>query len=284
MLTNEQIKSYKENGYVLVKGFFTTDQTKAAGDWLRSQDQESLARTFTDQEPGVKLAVYQNVLNEESPISKLANDERVLRFASELMGDETYIWSSKVNLKAAWCGTVEYYHQDYAYWKGRGYDTLEMSTCMIFVDDHSVNNGGLHVIPKTHKIGYIEHNRFININGLSKSMIPPEKLTELHSEFGLDAIAAKAGDVLFFSAGLIHGSSHNISPDPRMIILSQMNTKGNLPIEANDKVKEYNLSRVRHEVESCEQRLAYYKNKYQKQASSDLPTFNSPVPKQEKNE
>ena len=284
MLTNEQIKSYQENGYVLVKDFFTTDQTTAAGDWLRNQDQESLAKTFTDQEPGVKLAVYQNVHNEESPISKLANDERVLRFASELMEDETYIWSSKVNLKAAWCGTVEYYHQDYAYWKGRGYDNLEMLTCMIFVDDHSVNNGGLHVIPKTHNIGYIEHNRFININGLSKSMIPPEKLTELHSEFGLDAIDAKAGDVLFFSAGLIHGSSHNISPDPRMIILSQMNTKGNLPIEANDKVKEYNLSRVRHEVESCEQRLAYYKNKYQKQASSDLPTFNSPIPKQEKNE
>ena len=284
MLTNEQIKSYQENGYVLVKDFFTTDQTTAAGDWLRNQDQESLAKTFTDQEPGVKLAVYQNVHNEESPISKLANDERVLRLASELMGDETYIWSSKVNLKAAWCGTVEYYHQDYVYWKGRGYDTLEMLTCMIFIDDHSVNNGGLHVIPKTHKIGYIEHNRFININGLSKSMIPPEKLTELHSEFGLDAIDAKAGDVLFFSAGLIHGSSHNISPDPRMIILSQMNTKGNVPVAANDKAKEYNLSRARHEVESCEQRLAYYKNKYQKQASSDLPTFNSPVPKQEKNE
>ena len=284
MLTNEQKKSYQENGYVLVKGFFTSDQTKAAGDWLRSQDQESLAKTFTDQEPGVKLAVYQNIHNEESPISKLANDERVLRLASELMGDETYIWSSKVNLKAAWCGTVEYYHQDYAYWKGRGYDTLEMSTCMIFIDNHSVSNGGLHVIPKTHKIGYIEHNRFININGLSKSMIPPEKLTELHSEFGLDAIDAKAGDVLFFSAGLIHGSSHNISPNARMIILSQMNTKGNLPIEANDKVKEYNLSRVRHEVESCEQRLTYYKNKYQEQVCSDLPTFNSPVPKQEKNE
>ena len=284
MLTNEQIKSQEENGYVLVKDFFTTDQTTTAGDWLRNQDQESLAKTFTDQEPGVKLAVYQNVLNEESPISKLANDERVLRLASELMGDETYIWSSKVNLKAAWCGTVEYYHQDYAYWKGRGYDNLEMLTCMIFVDDHSVNNGGLHVIPKTHKIGYIEHNRFININGLSKSMIPPEKLTELHSEFGLDAIDAKAGDVLFFSAGLIHGSSHNISPDPRMIILSQMNTKGNLPIDVNDKVKEYNLSRVRHEVESCEQRLAYYNNKYQKQLNSDLPTFNSPIPKQEKNE
>ena len=197
MLTNEQIKSYEENGYVLVKDFFTTDQTTTAGDWLRNQDQESLAKTFTDQEPGVKLAVYQNVLNEESPISKLANDERVLRLASELMGDETYIWSSKVNLKAAWCGTVEYYHQDYAYWKGRGYDSLEMLTCMIFVDDHTINNGGLHVIPKTHKIGYVEHNRFININGLSKSMIPPEKLTELHSEFGLDSISAKAGDVLF---------------------------------------------------------------------------------------
>ena len=256
MLTNEQIKSYQENGYVLVKDFFTTDQTTAAGDWLRNQDQESLAKTFTDQEPGVKLAVYQNVLNEESPISKLANDERVLRFASKLMGDETYIWSSKVNLKAAWCGTVEYYHQDYAYWKGRGYDNLEMLTCMIFVDDHSVNNGGLHVIPKTHNIGFIEHNRFININGLSKSMIPPEKLTELHNEFGLDAIDAKAGDVLFFSAGLIHGSSHNISPLDRRIILYQVSTVKEYDEKYIKKINKKNiLNRKKYEKIELEKRL-----------------------------
>ena len=48
----------------------------------------------------------------------------MLDFASILMGDETYIWASKVNMKAAWCGN-EYYHQDLVYWKDRGYPKMK---------------------------------------------------------------------------------------------------------------------------------------------------------------
>ena len=84
-------------------------------------------------------------------------------------------WASKVNMKAAWCGTAEYYHQDLVYWKDRGYPKNEMLSAMIFLDPHNINNAALNVIPTTHKLGFIEHKPFININGLAKFMIPPEK-------------------------------------------------------------------------------------------------------------
>lgn len=281
-LTKEQHDTFRQKGFLLLRNFFPKEKAIAAGNWLKNQDQEKLAKTWTDQEPGVKLAVYQNIHQNQTPIAELASDKKLLQAAGELIDDEVYIWSSKVNVKAAWCGTVEYYHQDYAYWKGRGYDEVKMLTCMTCLDPHSPQNGGLHVIPESHQYGYIEHTDFININGLSKSMIAPEKLSELTKKHGLEAIVAEPGDVLFFHAGLIHGSSHNISPQSRMIILSQLNTVHNKPIEVKDKAKQYNLDRVTKEINEAQRKLDWFKAKYENQLKSDAPTFNSPIPDQEK--
>ena len=130
------IDKFKQDGYVLVKGFFNIEECKNAAKWLKSQDPKKLAKSWTEQEPGVDLAVYSVIHEGETPISKVAKNKKMLDFASMLMGDETYIWASKVNLKAAWCGTAEYYHQDLVYWKDRGYPKDEMLSAMIFLEDH----------------------------------------------------------------------------------------------------------------------------------------------------
>lgn len=281
-LTPEQHDTFRQKGYLLIRNFFPREKAIAAGLWLKNQDQEKLAKTWTDQEPGVKLAVYQNIHQNPTPLAELAGDKMLLQAAGELIEDEVYIWSSKVNVKAAWGGTVEYFHQDYAYWRGRGYDEVKMLTCMTCLDPHSPQNGGLHVFPGTHQYGFLEHMDFININGLSKSMIPPAKLDELAAKHGVEPIIAEPGDILFFHAGLIHGSSHNISAQPRMIILSQMNTVHNKPIEVKDKAKLYNLNRAQKEIAESKRRLEWFQAKYDNQLNSDAPTFNSPIPDQEK--
>lgn len=280
MLEKQQ---FQNQGYLLVKDFFKKSDAIAAADWLRSQDLKSLAKTWTDQEPGVELAVYQNIHTGDTPIAKLSREEKVLNLAHELMGDKVYIWSSKVNLKAAWCGTVEYYHQDYVYWKDRGYEKIDMLSCMIFLDPHGVQNGGLNVIPGSHKYDFIEHVPFINTNGLSKFMIPPEKMDRLFKEHGRVVIEAEPGDVLFFHAGLVHGSAHNISEQPRMVILSQLNVEGNLPADVAEKARQFNLQRAQMELKEAERRYAFFKEKYEKQLKSQTLTFNSEIPKEEIN-
>ena len=74
-----------------------------------------------------------------------------------------------------------------------------MLSCMILMDDHDSNNAGLQVIPKSHKLGFIKHQSFININGLAKFMIPPKKLTVLNNKNKKKQISGKIGDVLFFT-------------------------------------------------------------------------------------
>lgn len=275
------IDKFKQDGYVLVKGFYNIEECKNAAEWLKSQDLKKLAKSWTEQEPGVDLAVYSVIHEGETPISKIAKNKKMLDFASMLMGDETYIWSSKVNMKAAWCGTAEYYHQDLVYWKDRGYPKDEMLSAMIFLEDHNINNAALHVLPGTHKKGFIDHEPFININGLAKYMIPPKKLDAFYKEYGLEVINAKVGDVLFFHTSLIHGSSHNISPYSRMIILSQLNTIGNEPKEVNKNARLFNLDRARKELDEAKRRMEWFQNKYESQYSSEDLTFSAPIPKEE---
>ena len=280
---NKYLRHFDKHGYVLIKNFFTKKDCESAAKWLRRKNQKKLAKTWTEQEPGVPLAVYFVVHKGNSPISKLARNKSVLDFASKLVKDEVYIYSSKVNLKAAWCGAVEYYHQDLVYWRDRGYPREDMISYMIMLDPHKTHNAPLHVFPGTHKMGFIKHEPFININGLAKFMVPTKKLDQLKQKYGLKAINAKPGDVLFFHMGLVHGSSHNISGDNRMVVLSQINTKSNIPRDVNKNSKKYNLSRAKMELEESKRKYNWFKKKYTTQLRSKKLTFSAPIVSEEKN-
>lgn len=273
---------FAREGYIFIKGLFDACSASAAAAWLHAQEHSALAKSWTEQEPGVPLAVYSVVHAQKNPIAELVNNPQIIRIASKLMGAPTYIWSSKVNIKAPWCGSAEYYHQDLVYWKDRGYPRDDMLSCIVFLEKHSLSNAALHIIPGSHRDGLIEHHSFININGLSKRMVPPETMNHLFQNHGLKVIEADPGDALFFHSSLVHGSSHNISPDGRMVLLAQLNTVGNEPLAVSENAKRFNLERARMEFEDAGRRYKYFKEKYEHQLESDDLTFCPPIPKQER--
>lgn len=276
------VEAFRREGYHIHRRLFDPAVAREAREWLRTQDPAALVKSEGEQEPGVPLAVFSVVHIGDHPIARVARDPRLLEIAGALMGDPVYIWASKVNLKAAWCGTAEYYHQDLVYWKDRGYPRDEMLSVMILLDPHTVRNAALHVIPRSHQLGAIEHAPFINVNGLAKFMVPPGTLDRLHAEHGLVAIEGEPGDAVFFHARLVHGSSHNISPHPRMVILSQLNLVGNEPSEAASRARQFNLRRAEFELREAERRHTALKRKYETQVASDAPTFAPPVPERER--
>jgi ectoine hydroxylase-related dioxygenase (phytanoyl-CoA dioxygenase family) len=276
------LNEFNKNGFYLHRGMFSQQVAGDAATWLKNQPPHSLVKSWTEQEPGVPLAVYTVVHKGKDPIAQITTDPKILEIAGKLMGKPTYIWASKVNMKVPWCGTVEYYHQDFVYWKDRGYPKDDMLTCIVFLEKHNIHNAALHVLPGTHRFGFIPHQSFININGLSKRMIPPDKLDQLYKDHGLVVIDAEPGDALFFHVSLIHGSSHNISPDGRMTLFSQLNTVGNEPNDVSTQARQFNILRAKEEVEEAGRRLHFFKEKYKKQMASDDPTFCAPIPDHEK--
>lgn len=273
-------KDFLKAGYVIVKNFLKKKDCIKACNWLQKK-KYYLANSWTEQEPMVPLAVYFAPHNQNNPISKLAKTNRILDFASHLIGEKVYIWSSKVNLKAAWCGTSEYYHQDTVYWKDRGYKKDSMLSAMIVLEKHDLSNSALHVFPGSHKLGFIKHVPFFNINGLAKYMIPPKKLDNLKKKFGLKFIKAEPGDIVFFHASIVHGSSHNISGDGRMIILSQLNSINNLPKNVTSSARNFNLFRSRSELIEAKRKFIWFKKKYRDQLINKKLTFSAPIVKQE---
>lgn len=281
-LAQAAMEAYERDGYYIHRGLFDRKVAEDAATWLKAQDQAALAKSWTEQEPGVPLAVFSIVHTGDHPIAALAKDARMLAMAGELMSAPVYVWASKVNVKAAWCGTAEYYHQDLVYWKDRGYPRNDMLTAMILLDSHAMRNAALHVIPGSHRRGFVEHMPFININGLAKFMVPPATMDELYQEHGLVTVEGEPGDMMFFHAALVHGSSHNISPHSRMIILSQLNTVGNEPNDVKANARQFNLRRAEFELREAERRYAWFKRKYSEQAASEDLTFAAPIPEEER--
>tara|TARA_B100000315_G_scaffold149305_1_gene138048 strand:- start:1192 stop:2049 length:858 start_codon:yes stop_codon:yes gene_type:complete len=277
-----EINDFNENGYVLVKNFFSSERISKVLNWLDRQDLETKATMWTDQEPGVPLAVWPWIDKQNTPLADLGKDDKILDFSSKLLGSDVYIWASKLNFKAAWCGTVEYYHQDLIYWKDRGYQKNDMLSCMTFLDKHELSNAALHIFPGSHKIGLLEHMTFANINGLAKNMIIPEKLDTLNQKYPVKHIEADPGDVLFFHSLLVHGSAHNISPRPRRITLSQINSIKNIPTGVDKKAKEAVIKRAEYEVNETKRKYDWFKEKLESQTRSDKILFTAPIPKKEK--
>ena len=66
----------------------------------------------------------------------------------------------------------------------------------------------------------INMKNFLNINSLQKYFVPPKVLIKLiRLNPAVSIKSKKAGSCLFFHSKLIHGSSHNISPADRKILL-----------------------------------------------------------------
>ena len=150
------------------------------------------------------------------------------------------------------------------------------------MDDHNVQNAGLQIFPGTHKLGFIKHQNFININSLAKFMIPPNTLNKLQNKFKKIQVEGKAGDVLFFHSSLVHGSGHNTSSKDRMIILSQLNTKNNLPKNVNNNAIKFNLYRSKLELDEAKRRHNWFKKKYQNQRKKNKIVYFAPIPSNEK--
>ena len=281
-LSKFQIKQFRDQGYLVLKSFYSKKRLNDALKWLKTRDPKKIAKSWTEKEPGVPIAVYSALGDKNTKVYRVASDNKILDLASQLMSDKVYLWHSKVNFKERWGGTVEYYHQDQVYWKDRGYKSDKMLSCMIPLENHNQKNAGLKIFPKTHKLGFIKHDHFININGLCKFMINQKTLDKFYKKYKLVDIELQTGDILFFHSSIVHGSSHNSSPKSRTIILSQINTISNLPKKVQINAVKFNLKRSKIEFEEAKRRLRWFKKKYLDQKKSSKITFSAPIPNEER--
>lgn len=256
MLKKKDILEFKKKGYLLVNKLINKKELNKISsrlNYLKKKQKDGRGLS----EPGTKKSLVHS-LHKDKILKKIIEEKKWFKDINckLLNAQNIFTWNAKSNLKHKWIGSVEYYHQDYIYWKGLGFKSSNMLNCMIFVDDHSHYNAGLWVFPGTHKKMY-RHEKFLNINSLQKYFVPPNVLNKVNKTKPAVSIKAKAGSCLFFHSKLIHGSSHNISPVDRKILLYDVSSLKDYKSAKKDKIQSFNRkSRIKYEAEQLKKRIA----------------------------
>ena len=101
-------------------------------------------------------------------------------------------------------------------------------TCWMAIDDATLENGCMHYIPGTHKLGLIPHK------SLGNSHLSPES----DKPFGKEIPApVRAGGCIFHHLLCLHSSKANTSPNPRRAwALHFVNALAECPVKPQEKM------------------------------------------------
>ena len=138
MLTSEEIKKYKEDGY-LIPNFQMPEK-----DLLEIEElHDSLVKKFP------KFRNYcPAILLHDERFLKYCFNEKILNIIERLIGKNFALWNSSFFAKPALNGHATPWHQDGQYWPIR-----PLATCSVWlaIDDATSENGCLKFIKGSHK-------------------------------------------------------------------------------------------------------------------------------------
>lgn len=145
---------------------------------------------------------YRAMLNFRSPVlAGFVLHPSLVSIARQLLGDDVRFWWDQGINKSPGAGSFIPWHQDNGYEHGR---IPEYFTFWLALDDSTLGNGGLEVLPGSHREGFQEHEWA----GAHATLSP--RPPEVEEATPLDA---QAGDLLVFSSLLVHQTVGNRSHD-----------------------------------------------------------------------
>lgn len=231
MLTSHQIEQYKEDGAVVVPGILDAATCKRMKNVLAELVEGSRGVTshtdVYDLEPGhsaadprVRRIKKPHVVN---PVFyDFAKSKALTDCLRALIGPSGRLYGSKLNLKSPGYGSPVEWHQDWAFYPHTNDDVLAIG---VMLDDTTVANGAMYVIPGTHKGPTFDHH---GPDGYFTGGMDPETCGVDFSK----AVACEgpAGSCSFHHVRTVHGSAQNTSNRPRGLLLYEVAAGDAFPI------------------------------------------------------
>ncbi|MCK9879086.1 phytanoyl-CoA dioxygenase family protein [Frankia sp. Ag45/Mut15] len=233
-LPDHQIRSYRDDGYLVVNRLFAPDEVDVLRTAFQHDGGIPGAHRITEKDSTEVRAVYASH-RRQPEFARLVRSPRLLGPARQLVTDEVYVYQFKINTKPGFFGEGWSWHQDYAAWRIADYlPAPKLVNVGLFLDDVTEFNGPLLFLPGSHRDGLISSGR--RSEATSTQHVDPEdiKLTRtemahLVDRHGMRSPKGAAGSVVFFHPELVHGSVANISPFGRRLVLVTYNDVTNEP-------------------------------------------------------
>ena len=221
-LSPEQKAFYQDNGYVLCRGLFSSQEAAQ----LRREAHELAERLkrirnidaawSTVKHTHTVVQHCHDVQFYSAVFTRMIVDPRFAAAAQSIIGPNVQLHHTKMFIKPPEKGAPFPMHQDYPYFPFRN---DSMIAAIIHLDAAPLEKGCVRVVPGSHKLGRLATTTADH--SLDPEKYPIEKATPC---------PAQAGDVLFFSYLTIHGSGINTSREARTTVLVQMRDPEDVPL------------------------------------------------------
>lgn len=223
-LSVDQVRQFQDQGWLAIAGVFAPPDVETAktalSDFIQGRIVPKDGKTHVQQEPAARMLdgslapeseaerelrvrkVF-DFTHHDPRLQALTMQPRLRRLLEQLVGLESRLVQDMALLKPPRVGSEKPWHQDTAY-----FDWLPLGGivgCWIALDQATVANGCMQVIPGTHLEGPVAHFHHRDCQ------IADERV-QVHRAL---AIPLEPGGVLFFSGLIHHGTPPNNSADRR---------------------------------------------------------------------
>jgi ectoine hydroxylase-related dioxygenase (phytanoyl-CoA dioxygenase family) len=228
-LTVEEVRRYNEDGFVVVKGMFDSEEVGLVLEALANDAPvvEEQVMQVKDAGGGVSKCLLWNDAGDDV-YGMLARSRRWTHAASHFIGGvEPYHFHTKLMIKEPFVGGKWAWHQDFGYWYQVGcLNPDRMFSSILALDKCMKANGCLQVLRGSHRLGRLTHGTDGEQAGAE-----PEMLRLALERFELVHCEMEPGDVLFTHSNLLHMSAPNHSEHWRRVMIVAYNGRDNSPFE-----------------------------------------------------
>jgi len=225
-----QIAEFDERGYLFFPGLLEADEAQILQDempdLLARQGPEVMRERGEECAARLVFGAYQF----SEAFRLLTQLPRMLLPVRQLLRDQVYLHQSRLNPQEGFGKGGQWeWHQDFGPW--HRLDDMSEPRCImaaVFVDDCSVAQSPLMVVPGTHRLGYLESIQpDTDAGGAAVYNLDRRVFEEVVGERGIEPLIGDAGSVAFIHCNLIHGSANNVSPWRRGIMYLNYNAVSN---------------------------------------------------------
>ncbi|MBB25250.1 MAG: restriction endonuclease subunit S [Geminicoccus sp.] len=227
MLSNEQVDAFWRDGVIVAEDAVTPEQLAALravfdgwvdesrahaedyGETVDGRARFDLQPGHSPETPGLRRVqspeevseVYAGVMRQAATVDMVA----------DLIGPNLRFHHGKVNSKLPGTATQVKFHQDFPFQPMSNDDII---TCLLFLDDVTLENGPLEVVLGSHRGPLYSHWHGGRFTGAVAE--------EVTAQVAPKAVPCKgkAGSVCLMHSSLLHGSAPNLSDGPRTLYIT----------------------------------------------------------------
>lgn len=205
MLTHEQSRFYREQGYFKLKGCFDSNQTAEMRDFVIAEaEKQSSANDASN--PNKKL--YGLYDRNPELMKRVIGNGALIGALSSILGPNIVFVKNRHNhatINSRQGAPAEGMHRDILQ-PSRG-----LLTAAVYLQDATVDNGATRIIPGSHNLPFVGVPQ---IDGGGTWMAEHEEYDGLENQ--AIPVPMEEGDVLLFNGTLFHGVGHNMTGESRV--------------------------------------------------------------------